>query len=77
MVFEKPCGVVIGVRELFGSESKSQVYGHLHDLIDKEKMDDLGNFAMLSILVKIIDLPHAQQNFLIQNLILFSRNNLL
>ena len=43
-VFEKPCGVVIGVRELFGSESKSQVYGHLHDIIDKEKMDNLGNF---------------------------------
>ncbi len=31
-MFEKLCGVVIGVRELFGSESKSQVYGHLHSL---------------------------------------------
>ena len=43
-MFEKPCGVVIGVRELFGSESKSQLYGHLHNIIDKEKMDNLGNF---------------------------------
>ncbi|KXJ21076.1 hypothetical protein AC249_AIPGENE27746 [Exaiptasia diaphana] len=38
LVFERPCGVVIDVRELFGSESKSQVYGHLHQLMTKEHM---------------------------------------
>ncbi|CAB4006023.1 Hypothetical predicted protein [Paramuricea clavata] len=45
LVFERPCGVVIGIRELFGSESKTQVYGHLHALIDKGKMDELGTIC--------------------------------
>ena len=42
LVFEKPCGIVIGVRELFGSESKSQVYGHLHSLFYNGKLEDVG-----------------------------------
>ena len=28
-----PCGVVMFVRELFVAESKSQVYGHLHQFL--------------------------------------------
>ena len=28
-----PCGVITSVCELFLSESKSQVYGHLHDFL--------------------------------------------
>lgn len=28
-----PCGIITMVRELFGSESKSQVYGHIHDYL--------------------------------------------
>jgi hypothetical protein len=47
LVFERPCGVVIGIRELFGSESKTQVYGHLHALIDKGKMGELGKLAIV------------------------------
>ena len=43
MVFEKPCGIVIDVRELFGSESKSQVYGHLHNLLTNPIMQPAGN----------------------------------
>ncbi|KAK3733841.1 hypothetical protein QZH41_008639, partial [Actinostola sp. cb2023] len=38
LVFERPCGVVTDVRELFGSESKSQVYAHLHTLLVKDHM---------------------------------------
>ena len=32
---ERPCGVVLDVKELFGSESKSQVYAHIHNLLSK------------------------------------------
>jgi len=33
LAFVKPCGVVVNVKEIFNSESKSQVYGHLHDIL--------------------------------------------
>lgn len=42
LVFEKPCGIVINVTELYGSESKSQVYGHLHSLLTKPVMNTTG-----------------------------------
>ena len=35
-------GIVIGVRELFGSENKSQVYGHLHSLFYNGKLEHVG-----------------------------------
>lgn len=35
LVMERPCGVVLDVKELFGSESKSQVYAHIHNLLSK------------------------------------------
>ena len=41
IVFEKPCGVV-GVREIFGSESKTQVYAHLHSLLASGHMNNIG-----------------------------------
>ncbi len=44
LVFEKPCGVVVGVCELFGVESKSQVYGHLHTLFVNGKIGDVGKY---------------------------------
>lgn len=44
MVYERPCGIIVDVRELFGSESKSQVYGHLHNLLQKDSMHNLGMF---------------------------------
>ena len=31
----KPCGIILFVYELFISESKSQVYGILHDVLSK------------------------------------------
>lgn len=43
-MFEKPCGVVVGVREMFGSESKSQVYAHLHSLFASGKLCGVGKF---------------------------------
>lgn len=30
-----PCGIIAMVAELFGSESLSQVYGHLHTYMNK------------------------------------------
>lgn len=42
LVFERPCGVVIDVRELYGSESKTQVYGHLHTLMNQKNMEHTG-----------------------------------
>ena len=38
-----PCRVAINMEELFGSEGKAQVYGHLHDLLNKENMSSTGN----------------------------------
>jgi len=35
LVMERPCGVVLDVKELFGSESKSQVYAHIHNHLSK------------------------------------------
>lgn len=37
---KRPCGVVINVGELFGSEGKAQVYVKLHNLLDKEKFHE-------------------------------------
>ena len=49
LVFEKPCGIVIDIKELFGSESKSQVYGHLHDLLERDSLKHCGKeWFMLS-----------------------------
>ena len=41
-MFVKPFGIVIGVRELFGLESKSQVYAHLHTLFVNGKLRAVG-----------------------------------
>ena len=37
-----PCGIVLCCYELFISESKSQVYGILHDVFSKWDMDEIG-----------------------------------
>ena len=34
----KPCVVGVDVKTLFGAESKSQVYAHLHELLAKKEM---------------------------------------
>ena len=39
---ERPYATVVDVKELFGSESKSQVYAHLHNLLEKTSMDTTG-----------------------------------
>ena len=38
----KPCGIILFVYELFISESKSQVYGILHDVLSKWGLDKIG-----------------------------------
>ena len=42
LVFANPCSVVVDVKELFGSESKSQVYAHVHNLLSNVVMKDIG-----------------------------------
>ncbi|XP_074636649.1 uncharacterized protein LOC141894790 isoform X6 [Acropora palmata] len=37
----KPCSIVVEVKELFGSESKTQVYAHLHELLQKPSMHSI------------------------------------
>ena len=37
----KPCSIIVEVKELFGSESKSQVYAHLHELLLKPTLKDI------------------------------------
>lgn len=34
------------IKELFGSESKTQVYAHLHELIQKPAMEAIGMFPL-------------------------------
>ena len=36
-MFARPCSIVVDERELFGAESKSQVYAHVHNLLKKIK----------------------------------------
>lgn len=44
-----PCGIVVHVAELFRSESKGQVYGQLHQLLQNNPFlaSDLGMFYSL------------------------------
>ena len=43
LAIAKPCSVVVNVKELlFGAESKSQVYAHLHEVLLKSEMKDIG-----------------------------------
>ena len=42
LAFMSPCGIVLCLKELFNSESKSQVYGHLHDLPSMMELNDIG-----------------------------------
>ena len=44
LVIERPCGVVLDVKELCGSESKSQVYAHLHNLLFKTAFSKTSKF---------------------------------
>lgn len=37
------------VKELFNSESKSQVYAHLHELLQKQTMDEIGILIVIII----------------------------
>ena len=36
-MFARPCSIVVDVKELFGAESKSQVYAHVHNFLKKIK----------------------------------------
>ena len=54
----KPCSVVVNVKELFHAESTTQVYAHLHELIQSPVMQDIGMvtcsyFQLISDLISI------------------------
>lgn len=42
-----PCGTIVMVGELFGAESKSQVYGNIHTFLQENKQStkDLGKIV--------------------------------
>lgn len=42
LAIAKPCSIVVDVKELFGSESKTQVYAHLHELMQSKAMETIG-----------------------------------
>ena len=42
LAIAKPCSVVIDIKELFGSESSTQVYAHMHDLLQHPSMQNIG-----------------------------------
>ena len=42
LAIAKPCSIVVDAKELFGSESKFQVYAHLHDLMQSPVMQTIG-----------------------------------
>ena len=49
-----PCGIILFAHERFISESKSQVYGILHDVFSKWKFHSTGNVSLvLDLLPKI------------------------
>ena len=41
-----PCGVAVDMEELFGSEGKAQVYGHLYSVLEKDEMKNTGNMVI-------------------------------
>ena len=49
LVFASPCGVVLDVKELFNSEGKEQVYGHLHEFLNEH--DGIGNMKLFITLI--------------------------
>ena len=44
LVTERPCSIVVDVKEIFGSESKSQVYAHLHNLFESPSLEITSKF---------------------------------
>jgi len=42
LAIAKPCGVVVDVKELFGSEMKTQVYAYLHQLLQEPTFQNIG-----------------------------------
>ena len=53
----KPCGIILLVYELFISESKSQVYGILHDVLSKWGLEKIARYVKVCChwMVVIID----------------------
>ena len=51
-MFAKPCGIVVQTKELFGSEGKSQVYAHVHNLLSNKVMEDIGQL-LVNVLIRM------------------------
>ncbi|XP_066932011.1 uncharacterized protein [Clytia hemisphaerica] len=41
LAFTSPCGIIVNLKELYISESKLQVFGHLFELLDSELFKDI------------------------------------
>ena len=50
LVFMSPCGIVYDVKELYGSESKTQVYGYLHDLMTNNGFQNIGKYNIVILI---------------------------
>ena len=46
LTFQWPCGIIIKIVEMFNCESKSQVYGHLHNLLMDGNMSEVGKWLI-------------------------------
>ena len=46
LVFARHCSIMVDVKELFGAESKSQVYARVHNLLKKIKDTGTRIFVM-------------------------------
>lgn len=51
LAIAKPCSVVVDIKELYGSESKNQVYAHLHELLSKDEMTAIGRQTYIYLLL--------------------------
>ena len=66
LVVEKPCATVVDVKELFGSETKTKVYPHLNNLLEKKPQ----SIQLVSVCFLNIQEQHHDQ-LLIYSLVFF------
>ena len=48
---ERPCSIVVEIKEIFGSESKSQVYAHIHNIFESPSMDETSKLHQFTAII--------------------------
>ena len=66
-MFAKPCGIVVQTKELFGSEGKSQVYAHVHNLLSNKVMEDIGQL-LVNVLIRMKTTLHHMLSLFCRNI---------